>query len=198
MLRILNLLIIFLLLVNKARAQENSVKWRLRERGFISGIGRGIDSLNIPEGRYTPLVFIVHLGVDLLNKTQAQKHPGIFTIYAEPQINPVFIIKGHNTTKDLEAGINFGFKHMYPLRRNIYSYILIGSGPHFITVHTVKQTRGYIFSDNFGAGFYFFNKKDIALNLGFRLRHMSNANSKMPNSGINTFNYYFGISKVIR
>jgi lipid A 3-O-deacylase len=191
-------LIFSICIVDLAAAQDKAGKWRLREKGFISGIGRGIDSVNIPEGRYTPIVFMVHMGVDILKKTQSQNNPGIFTIYAEPQVNPVIIKKGSNTRTDLEFGINIGFKHMYPLRKNIYAYLLIGSGPHFITVHTIKQTRGFIFSDNFGAGFYFFNKKDMALNLGFRLRHMSNANIQMPNSGINTFNYYIGISKVIR
>jgi hypothetical protein len=198
MVKVVTLLLISLSLGVDTMAQETSRKFRWRENGFITGIGKGIDSLNVPEGRYTHLVFIAHLGFDILSKTKAQNHPGIFTIYAEPQVNPVFIRKGQQTKTDLEFGVNIGFQHMYPLRKNIYPYILIGSGPHFVTVHTIKQSRGFIFSDNFGAGVYFFNKKEIALNLGFRLRHLSNANLKMPNSGINTFNYYLGISKVIR
>jgi hypothetical protein len=179
-------------------AQEKGKNWRWRESGFISGMGKGIDSLNLPEGRYTTLVLISHFGLDILSKTQKQSNAGIFTIYTEPQFNLVFNKKGPGSKTDLEFGVNIGFEHMYPLKKNIYTYILIGAGPHFITVHTVKQARGFIFSDNFGAGFYFFNKKSLALNLGFRLRHLSNANIKSPNGGINTFNYYIGISKIIR
>jgi hypothetical protein len=183
------------------RAQETAkTKAPLfKEKGFMVGVGHGIDSLNIPEGRYTPYFFIAHFGIDLLRNKKIRRNPGIFTLYFEPQVNPVIIKKPTGNVKDLEFGLNIGFKHMYPLIRDLlYSYILIASGPQYITVHTSKQTRGFIFSDNFGMGTYIFMNKTIALNLGFRLRHMSNGDTRFPNHGINTFNYQVGISKFIR
>jgi hypothetical protein len=198
MLKILVVLISSLLSFYNLKAQEKTSGWRWREKGFLLGMGHGIDSFNLPEGRYDPLFFMGHFGLDILSKTKKQNHPGIFTIYSEPQVNLVFIKKGSEEKTDFEFGLNIGFKHMYPVWKNIYTYILIGTGPHFVTVHSIKQARGFIFSDNFGAGFYFFNNKNIALNTGFRLRHLSNANIKLPNSGINTFNYFIGISKIIR
>jgi hypothetical protein len=192
-------LIFFGLGISPLKAQDSvRVKKIFIEKGFLLGAGYGLDNYNLPEGKYIPVFFMGHFGMDLMKKKKIKKDNAIFTMYFEPQVNPVFIRTKESTKSELEFGINMGFKHMYPLHKNIYSYILIGSGPHFFTATTSRQARGFIFSDNFGAGFYFFAGKKIAINLGFRLRHMSNANTRMPNHGINTYNYLIGISKIIR
>ncbi|HXA01414.1 MAG TPA: acyloxyacyl hydrolase [Cytophagaceae bacterium] len=198
--KILFFLILFSLKLSLLKAQDSASikKSRFIEKGFLTGAGYGLDSYNLPEGKYIPVFFIGHFGMDLTRKKNLKKDNAIFTMYSEPQINPVFVRAKEFTKSELEFGINVGFKHMYPLCKNIYSYILIGSGPQFFTATTSRQARGFIFSDNFGAGFYFFVSKKLAINLGFRLRHMSNANTRIPNHGINTYNYHIGISKVIR
>ncbi len=180
-------------------AQEQPLpKFRIREKGFLTGVGYGINSLNLPQGRYVPLFFMGHFSADFPRLNQRQTNKSIFTIYAEPQFNPVILQKPEENSMEYEFGSNFGIQYMYPLTKNIYSYINIGSGPHYISVHTYRQATGFIFSDNMGTGFYFFFSKSIALNTTFRLRHMSNANTRMPNEGINTFNFMAGISKFIR
>lgn len=192
---------IFLFFLSLAlHGQGNRVKAPLfKEKGFTVGYGRGIDSFNIPEGRYNVVFLIAHFGIDLLrNRSTKKNNPGIFTLYFEPQVNPVFIEKPGGTVKDLEFGMNIGFKHMYPLTKNVFAYILIATGPHYITAHTTKESRGFIFSDNLGTGVYIFVSKNTALTLGFKLRHISNGDTRMPNMGINTFNYHVGLSKLIR
>jgi Lipid A 3-O-deacylase (PagL) len=197
-------LLLFLILsasnLSSLKAQDSAdVKKRFIEKGFLLGAGYGLGSAyNLPEGKYIPVFFIGHFGMVLQKKEKVRKDKAIFTMYFEPQVNPVFIKTKEFTKSELEFGVNVGFKHMYPLCKNIYSYILIGSGPHFFTASTSRQARGFIFSDNFGAGLYFFAGKKLAINLGFRLRHMSNANTRVPNHGINTYNYHLGISKLIR
>jgi len=192
----LSALLLLSFVVASLHAQESNKNSRIIEKGFSIGIGHGIDTLNLPEGKYVPLFFIGHIGVSLTNKPKTNK--GIFTLYFEPQIIPVFVKKKESTKNELEFGINIGFQHMYPLTKTVYLYTLISTGPHFISVNTVRQVRGFIFSDNFGVGFYVALKQDVCLNLGFRLRHLSNAQLKFPNQGINTFNYHIGLSKVIR
>src|SRR6185437_5436119 len=183
------IILLTLLLSSSALAQEQTVpKVRIREKGFLLGAGYGIDALNLPQGKYIPLFLMPHISADLPRLTQRKNNKAIFTIYSEPQINPVIINKPEGNSMEWEFGCNFGIQYMYPLSKNIYSYINIGSGPHYITVHTYRQATGFIFSDNMGAGLYFFFSKTLALNTTYRLRHMSNANTRMPNEGINTFN----------
>jgi lipid A 3-O-deacylase len=193
-------LIFFIPPLSSLKAQDSAgvKKSRFIEKGFLTGAGYGLGTYNIPEGKYIPVFFIGHFGMDLTANKNIKKDKGIFTMYFEPQVNAVFIKTKELTKSELEFGINVGFKHMYPICKNIYSYILIGSGPHFFTTATTRQARGFLFSDNFGGGFYFFAGKKLAINLGFRLRHMSNANTRVPNHGINTYNYLIGISKIIK
>jgi len=192
-------ILLVLLLSCPVLAQEQTTPTiRIREKGFLLGAGYGINSFNLPQGTYVPLFLMPHISADLPRFTQRQNNKTLFTIYGEPQINPVIIKKPEGNSLEWEFGCNFGIQYMYPLSKNIYPYINIGSGPHYISVHTYRQATGFIFSDNMGAGFYIFFSKNLALNTTFRLRHMSNANTRMPNEGINTFNFMAGISKFIR
>ena len=74
---------------------------------------------------------------------------------------------------------------------------MLGSGPHFITAEVSRQANGFIFSDNLALGsFVKLSEKDLFLNLQFKIRHLSNAELKNPNAGINTWNVMVGLSKL--
>jgi opacity protein-like surface antigen len=53
-------------------------------------------------------------------------------------------------------------------------------------VKTSDQANGFIFSDTIGAGLSFFVTEYSAINVEYRLRHMSNAGMEKPNGGIDT------------
>jgi lipid A 3-O-deacylase len=186
-----------LLLVLSPSMAQNARRPIFSERGGIVGAGYGVNNFSLPEGRYVPIFFIAHLGIDIPRHRQ-KLNPGRFTLYFEPQVNPVIIQKTSGNVHEWEFGVSVGVKHMYPLSKNLYVYTLISTGPHFITTRTERQARGFIFSDTMGAGTYFFVNRNIAINSGFRIRHMSNANTLMPNHGINTMNYFLGISRILR
>jgi hypothetical protein len=199
--KFIRVLVGFLMLLSVAEAKKKfTLKGLYSEYGFITGFGYGINNSNLPEGNYRPLYFIGHFGIDLLKKsTDAELKKGFLTLYSEPQFNEVFITNGsHLTTSEYEFGINGGLKYMYPLYKSVYIYISGGSGPHFFSAKTEIQHTGFIFSDNFGIGLYFFTSDRWAINSGFRLRHMSNLNIWLPNAGINTYNFHFGFSYIIR
>ena len=148
----------------------------------------------VPEHTYNMLFLTAHLGLDMLNrKTQPARNLSVFTVYLEPQVNLVM-----GASKDFEGGINVGFKYMYPLTGRVYPYLLIGAGPHFITVKTNQQSNGFIFSDNFGAGIYVFTAPTTALEFGLRGRHLSNAQLREPNGGINSLLVYLGVKVFLR
>ncbi len=179
-------------------AQNDSLKNKKSmffEKGFLVGYGYGLSNTDIKEGNYRPVLLIAHFA---LNPFKQKDMPGIISIFFEPQVNPVMIKTVDQTNWNLEFGLNVGIQHQYKLTRRISLYELISTGPHFMGTQTVTQTRGFIFSDNMGAGIYFFATEKVAFNFGFRIRHISNADTMMPNHGINTYNFYFGLSKIIR
>jgi hypothetical protein len=156
------------------------------EMGFISGFGSG----NIPEGTYQPILLIGHFGVDLKRYFSGLKnHSGTLSVFLEPQINPVV-----NPQTDFELGIGIGLQYMYPIMGKLSVYALGSIGPHYISVVTTKQASGFIFANTIGAGFYYYLTKYSAINVGYRLRHMSNANLADPNGGIDTNSGVIGYS----
>jgi len=155
----------------------------LTESGIITGYGMG----SISGGKhYEPILLIWHLGCDLKRFIpELEDHQGTFSLYVEPQINPVF-----NPETDIEVGVGVGLKYMHPVTEKISAYIFGSTGPHYITVKTSEQTNGFIFSDTIGAGIAFFLTKKSSLNLEYRFRHISNAGLVRPNGGIDT---HFGM-----
>jgi hypothetical protein len=183
-----------------ALSQNDSLKNKkpiFFEKGFLIGYGYGLSKTDIPEGNYRPILLIGHFGLNPF-KSRAKEIPGIISIFFEPQINPVMIKTSGQANWTIEFGLNFGIQHLYSLTKKISVYEMISTGPHFMGAQTVTQTRGFIFSDNMGAGIYYFATEKVAINLGFRIRHISNADLMMPNHGINTYNFYFGLSKLFR
>ena len=151
------------------------------EVGIITGFGYG----TVTEGDYFPVPLIVHLGVDMKRWVPSLRdHRGALTAFLEPQFNLVF-----GAEFDIEGGIGFGLKYRYPLSDGVSAYGLVSVGPQFITVNTVDQTNGLVFADTVGIGVNLAVMPGASLDLGLRARHLSNANFRMPNNGIDN---YFG------
>ena len=167
------------------------------DKGAMVGFGYGINGQNIPEGRYTPIFFIGHFGLDLVRakRTRCARSGSCFS---SRRRTPSSFIRSGRNGQSIEGGINVGLQHLYPLSRNLFVYALISTGPHVIAVRTDRQARGFIFSDNMGAGTYFLMGKNLALNTGFRIRHMSNANLEMPNHRHQSMNFFIGVSRFLR
>jgi hypothetical protein len=156
------------------------------EVGCLIGAGSG----NLPEGHYQPSLFILHLAVDLQRYfPPLEKHPGRLTAFAEPQFNAAARPKAN-----LECGIGFGLRYTYPLTERLSAYLLGSVGPHYITVVTQKQANGFVWADSLGAGLFVHLTKGSAINIGYRFRHLSNAEMALPNGGINTHMVLVGYS----
>lgn len=151
------------------------------EVGFITGFGYG----TVTEGDYLPVPFIVHLGVDIRRWFPSLKdHRGTLSLFFEPQFNLVF-----GQEFEIEGGVGIGLKYRYPVHEAVSVYGLVAAGPLFITARTVDQANGFNFSDTLGVGINVHIMPGAALDLGFRVRHVSNADIREPNCGIDT---YFG------
>ncbi len=152
------------------------------ESGFLTGFGTG----DIEEGHYQTVLMIWHLGINMnLVFPSLKTHKGKLTFYIEPQINPVI-----EPESDFEFGVGLGFQYQYPFTEKLSAYILGGVGPHYISVVTEDQSNGFTFSDTLGAGLYYHLNDHSAINVGYRFRHLSNADIHEPNGGIES---HFGV-----
>lgn len=181
---------------NSTEGKKSNV--RIKEKGFLIGAGYGLDTFNLPEGNYTPILLIGRIAIDFRNKNAIKKTKAVYSIFFEPQVNPVVLRNDKTAIWEFEFGVNIGFQHSYPLTKQLFISTFISTGPQYFSAKTSRQAPGFLFNDNFGMGIYYYVKNNIAVHLGFRLRHMSNAQIQMPNSGINTFNFMIGVSRILR
>ncbi len=158
------------------------------EAGLTLGFGTG----DIKEGKYEPILFVFRIGGDVKQLWPALNgHKGRLTLFAEPQLNPVLNLS------EYEVGLGIGLEYMYPLSGKWSIYLMASIGPHYISVETEDQARGFAFADTVGAGFYYFVYENAAFNIGYRYRHISNCGIKDPNLGINSnfgtigYSYFF-------
>jgi lipid A 3-O-deacylase len=165
-------------------ANRANHRW-ISEAGFITGYGNA----SIDEGSYKTLLLIAHIGAGINRFIPALRdHRGALSFFLEPQINPAL------QQSDIEAGLGIGFQYAYPVTESIAPYVLVMTGPHYISVDTTAQAEGLNFASAAGVGFYLSLTPHIALNCGYRYRHISNANLKQPNGGINSHIGLLGLS----
>ncbi len=183
-----SLIIVILLLLTSTNSFGKSSY--VAEKGFLTGYGYG--RVGGCHTLYRPLLFIYHIGLDahkllpsVIPYTQKR-----LTLYLEPQYNKVI-----HPASDYEFGLGFGLEYRFNIIKNAMDgYILAGSGFHYISYDSSCQSGGFNFNDNLGAGFYIYITHNSAINLGFRFRHISNANIRMPNEGINSYLFTLGYS----
>jgi lipid A 3-O-deacylase len=156
------------------------------EVGLITGFGYG----KVIAGDYFTVPLIVHLGVDMKRWFPSLKdRRDTLTFFLEPQFNLAFGFES-----DIETGVGIGLKYNYPLNDTVSAYGLISVGPHYISVNTPEQSNGFLFADTIGAGLNIFLSREVALDVGYRFRHMSNAGTVYPNDGINSHIGVIGIT----
>lgn len=115
-------------------------------------------------------------------------------VYLEPQF--VWVLFSPKRKKEIEFGANLGLEYRLNFSEKTALIGAIGSGPHYITAETPKQVKGFIFSDNFTFGIkQTLGDSGTDLHLRTRFRHISNANLKKPNQGIDSWFLIVGATK---
>lgn len=137
---------------------------------------------------YKPQVFQLVYSVPISKKLNRNYYS--FNIL--PQINSVLITDKNREMHDYEFGTNFEISFNHVFSNSIAFFGTIGTGPHFISHNRGRQAGGFIFDDNLVAGFRFKLDDEYEFKLHFKFRHLSNANMKKPNWGIN--NYMIGLT----
>ena len=184
--------IVFFLANFQCFAQENTNDKQHLLAMYGIKTGFGVLGQQLSEGgTYRPILFLVHFELNFIKKPSNETGL-LFRWYLEPQVNPVFL---REKLSEYEFGVNAGLRLDYLFPGGWGIYAVAGVGPHYISVETERQAKGFIFSDNGGIGLYknIFGKWNITAEC--RVRHISNANLQSPNDGINNLFPVVGISK---
>ena len=160
----------------------------LKEVGLFSGWGTADVGDDGAPKDYNNVYISGRFGFNL-KKCLNWKMPGMFLFTVEPFVNPVV-----EPDSNYEAGCSIGLKYAFPLASRFYPYIEGGTGGIYISEKTRRQGSHANFVDHAGAGLYYFIKDNIALNAGYRFRHISNLGIKRPNGGIETHSVIGGVS----
>lgn len=169
------------------RPKEGMGQW-LEEVGVFGAYGRGdlkaqddmeIMDLGLRFG-FDLKPFVKKFGFEL---------KGLLELLHEPFLGAIT-----GPRSNAELGLALLLRYAYPLTGKLYPYIEVGSGFYYMTLSTREQSTQFNFVDQGGAGLLYFLRDDLAVSAGYRIRHVSNASIKEPNSGIDSDVYTVGIS----
>lgn len=152
----------------------------------------GVPYNTLPEGnKYYPLVF----GGSFYFPFYSTKR--IFNIGADLVPNAAVVLVGEI---EFEAGFNVGVLLNFALSPRDILRFRVGAGPHFISVETRRQAKGFAFSDNFFAEYLRKledNSRSFYFGIDAGLRHISNAGLKLPNVGIDDIMLGVRVGKIL-
>ena len=144
------------------------------------------------QGNYHIVPFLVDFDFNLkpLSSKIGINPPGLLQFIIEPFVSYVF--DPHN---NVEVGNNFVFKlGLLPEGKTFQPYVKGGVGLIYLTQHYRQQATQFNFTEFAGLGMHWFFTKNLALTVEYRFRHISNADIKSPNLGIETNIGLCGIS----
>ena len=161
-----------------------------KEFAVLGGFARG-DLSGKDDYEIIPLIF--RFGFDLgpfLEKNRIKlDSEDLFEFEFEPFVNTVIAPE-----TNVEAGIGFLLKYGYFLNKRLLPYVEAGAGIIYMTQHTLEQATQFNFIPQLGIGMSYFIEDNLAVDVGYRRRHLSNCSIKEPNAGIEVDMLLAGVS----
>jgi hypothetical protein len=171
-------------------SQTEVLQKNYRKIGFTLGYGFQ-DGLNV-NYHYDVLLFQFKYYFTIFQKESIS-----FEVIPQPQFNISRYKVTNNSLKEesgFEFGLNVGFSVRKTFRKgNTAVFLVVGSGPHYVSGVPERQVGGFIFSDNILTGMDIKLSDRIKLDLAGGIRHISNAGLKRPNGGVNNIILYSGL-----
>lgn len=108
--------------------------------------------------------------------------------YYKPNKN--FQVNMRSQEIGMGAGLVFTLKLIDDL---LSTYFLASTGPHYSQKSPERQISGFMFNSNLDIGLIINMQNNLSFDLRTGFRHLSNANLKIPNGGINNWIISFGM-----
>lgn len=91
-----------------------------------------------------------------------------------------------------EYALNLGVVYRYNLNQKLSMYALGNIGPMYIDTETERLKKGFAFSDIFALGINY-KVNNFSVDAKNMIRHVSNANLRFPNYGLNAIGFEWGV-----
>lgn len=191
------LLVLFVLAAPAAIAQSGKTSHQSRYRfqaGLQVEVGVKSGKANqTPDYMYKPVMVQVEFQKPI---SSSRNSTWYLDYFIQPQFNSVRYQEGlftnahPATVSSWETGVNAGLIFYKSFYTTAYAekavvYFLASSGPHYVSSVPSRQSKGFIFSDNWRFGVRIPVHRGVSLDLRGGRRHISNANLNPPNGGIN-------------
>jgi len=180
--------------INAAFAQDTLFNGRKNKIGFIAGngiqyIGQLLSNDNHNIALNTDYYYqVTFYQLQYYHAISQKKDFGI-DVLVQPQYNTTkyrIYPPSIDYVEGYEAGVNLGFLFRKNTSNNLLSfYLLISSGPHYVSGAPHRQSAGFVFANNLDAGLNLRLYKKWYLDIRPGIRHMSNAGLRIPNAGVN-------------
>lgn len=159
-----------------------------KEKNSEIAIGYALTAEKLPEGYdYAPFFLTGRFPIYQFSTNKKST----LNLFVEPQL--VLNTPSPPFKKSYEFGVNLGLQYFFPLSKKNGLAASIGVGPHYLSLETTMQAKGFIFSDNFELSYYQKIGEQWGVSIKPRFRHISNAGFLSPNLGIDNFFVFVGI-----
>ncbi len=103
-------------------------------------------------------------------------------------------ITGFKPVGGYSAGAALLFRYNFLRGKRFVPYIEGGAGIGYLEFDLFDQADGLIFYPQIGVGAHYFVTDNVTVNGAWRIHHMSNAGSELPNNSINANLFLIGLS----
>ena len=161
-------------------------EWNVGMRSGYSVSNRNLDTV--------PVNF--HIGYTLFKGKPWILPEGAFELAIEPFLSPV-TREANNRRRDasIEVGLMLPvMSYHFDLGYRLSPYIEGGLGLLYHDFKGYDLGDGFNFTEMAGAGLSYFLDDNLAINVGYRFRHSSNASLYDENDGINSHSFLAGFS----
>ena len=116
-----------------------------------------------------------------------------YQVLLAPEINFAEHRQYGNVIDLKEYSLNIGGIARRSFSKQFSGLVLLSVGPDYLSKSTPRLSKGVAFSSNLALGATY-KIEDISLNMTYGIRHLSNANIRPVNGGIDTHNLEFGVT----
>jgi len=169
-------------------ANTETGKTALQEITLLSGWAKG-QLMDQPEYELTPIIVRLSYDPDVWLHSVGLDMPGQWRLNVEP-----FFSHTWSPVSGQEYGCGFFVRWQYPMGKRFSAYLEGGTGPIHMTLDSVEQSTGFNFIDQAGMGVTMQVCEKVRAELGYRIRHVSNAGFKERNGGIENDVLLLGLS----